>query len=298
MRDGPRHSGAPGDATPRTVMLSNRTLRSPFPPIVTMTIEPARAPIRGSAAPKERRAERLLERPDFPVPRAHLAEHAAYARPLDLPPARHGAPLGHAVGFLIDTALAAPGEISLVTTTPLTNLALALAREPRLAGAFREVLTLGGIHAIGNVTPAADFNAWADPEAARAVLRAGLARHLLVPLDTRQQAPVTRDHCAAPAATPDPLARPAERHAHRRLRPPRRARRTTSRADARRLRAYDPRGAKVPAPAGATRRRRDSRRSPPAAPSSTWTAAAAPRRMSWSAGPERWPASPTGWCAG
>ena len=67
--------------------------------------------------------------------------------------------------------------------------------------AFAEALTLGGIHAIGNVTPAADFSVWADPDAARAVLRAGLERRLLVPLDTSQQAPVIRAHCDTLAAS-------------------------------------------------------------------------------------------------
>ena len=165
----------------------------------------------GARLPVLRGAERPLERPDFPVPRAQRPDRAVHAQPLPLPAARSQARQGHAVDFLIDTVLAAPGEVSLVTTAPLTNLALALAREPRLTRAFAEVLTLGGIHAMGNVTPAADFNVWADPEAARAVLRAGLERHLLVPLDTSQRAPVTRAHCDTLAASGDVLARAAGR---------------------------------------------------------------------------------------
>ena len=161
--------------------------------------------------PVHRGAERPLERSDFPVPRSLRPDRAVHAAPLSLPPARSCAASTLAVDFLIDTAMSAPGEVSLVTTAPLTNLALALAREPRIANAFAEVLSLGGIHAIGNVTPAADFNVWADPEAARAVLRAGLRRHLLVPLDASQQALVTRLHCAALAASGDPLAQAAAR---------------------------------------------------------------------------------------
>lgn len=158
-----------------------------------------------------RGAERPLERSDFPVPRAQRPDRAVHAATLPLPQARSRPSDVPAVEFLIDTVMSAPGEITLVTTAPLTNLARALAREPRLADAFAEVLTLGGIHAIGNVTPAADFNVWADPEAARAVLRASLRRHLLVPLDTSQRAPVTRHHCEALAASGDPLARAAAR---------------------------------------------------------------------------------------
>jgi inosine-uridine nucleoside N-ribohydrolase len=165
----------------------------------------------GVSVPVFRGAERPLERPDFPVPRAQRPDRAVHALPLPLPAATSRAAAGHAVEFLIETAMASPGEVSLVTTAPLTNLALALEREPRLTGAFSEVLTLGGIHAIGNVTPAADFNVWADPEAARNVLRAGLERHLLVPLDTSQQAPVTSAHCEALAASDDPLAQAAAR---------------------------------------------------------------------------------------
>jgi len=165
----------------------------------------------GSSVPVYRGADRPLERPDFPVPRAQRPDRAVHAEPLPLPAARSRRAPEHAVDFLIETALCAPGATSLVTTAPLTNLARALAREPRIAGAFAEVVTLGGIHAIGNVTPAADFNVWADPEAARAVLRAGLARHLLVPLDTSQRAPVSRAHCDALEASGDPLARAAAR---------------------------------------------------------------------------------------
>ena len=163
----------------------------------------------GARVPVFAGADRPLERPDFPVPRAQRPDRAIHARPLSLPPARSTAAPSTAADFLIETVSAEPGEISLVTTAPLTNLAHALAREPRLCGAFREVLTLGGIHAIGNVTPAADFNIWADPEAARFVLRAGVERHVLVPLDTSQQALVTRVHCDAMAAGSDHVAHAA-----------------------------------------------------------------------------------------
>ncbi|MFU8888523.1 MAG: nucleoside hydrolase [Trueperaceae bacterium] len=165
----------------------------------------------GARVSVHRGAAKPLERDDFPVARALRPDRAVHAAPLPLPPARSRPSDVPAVDFLVDTAMSSPGAISLVTTAPLTNLALALAREPRLANAFAEVLTLGGIHAIGNVTPAADFNVWADPEAARAVLRAGLRRHLLVPLDTSQRAPVTGHHCETLAASGDPLARAAAR---------------------------------------------------------------------------------------
>src|SRR5258708_35105475 len=66
--------------------------------------------------------------------------------------------------------MAEPGEISLVCTGPFTNLALAVQQEPRIVGAVREVVVMGGtVQLPGNVTPVAEFNVAADPEAAAIV---------------------------------------------------------------------------------------------------------------------------------
>jgi len=80
---------------------------------------------------------------------------------------------GHAIDYIIDTVRSAPGEITLVATGPLTNIALAVRREPRLADWVRGFVIMGGSAGRGNVTPAAEYNIWADPEAAAAVFRAG-----------------------------------------------------------------------------------------------------------------------------
>ena len=90
-----------------------------------------------------------------------------------LPPAAASPADGHAIDYLIETVRAAPGEITLVATGPLTNIALAVQREPRLADWVREFVIMGGSAGRGNVTPAAEYNIWADPEAAAAVFRAG-----------------------------------------------------------------------------------------------------------------------------
>jgi purine nucleosidase len=90
-----------------------------------------------------------------------------------LPAPVYGAAPGHAIDYIIDTIGAAPGEITLVATGPLTNIALAVKREPRLAGWVRDFVIMGGSSGRGNVTPAAEYNIWADPEAAAAVFRAG-----------------------------------------------------------------------------------------------------------------------------
>jgi purine nucleosidase len=90
-----------------------------------------------------------------------------------LPPAAASPAGGHAIDYLIETVRAAPGEITLVATGPLTNIALAVQREPRLADWVRQFVIMGGSAGRGNVTPAAEYNIWADPEAAAAVFRAG-----------------------------------------------------------------------------------------------------------------------------
>jgi purine nucleosidase len=90
-----------------------------------------------------------------------------------LPAARTGPASGHAIDFIIEQTQAAPGEITLVATGPLTNIALAVRREPRLTGWVRDFVIMGGSAGRGNTTPAAEFNIWADPEAAAIVFGAG-----------------------------------------------------------------------------------------------------------------------------
>lgn len=90
-----------------------------------------------------------------------------------LPVPAHGARDGHAIDFIIDAIAAAPGEITLVATGPLTNVALAVHREPRLPGWVRDFVIMGGSAGRGNVNHAAEFNMWADPEAAAVVFAAG-----------------------------------------------------------------------------------------------------------------------------
>ncbi len=108
-------------------------------------------------------------------------------------PAAHAAPAGgHAVDYLIETIGAAPGEITLIATGPLTNIALAVRREPRLTGWVRDFVIMGGSAARGNVTPAAEFNIAADPEAAAIVFEAGW-QVTMVGLDVTLQARATPD---------------------------------------------------------------------------------------------------------
>ena len=86
----------------------------------------------------------------------------------------------HAVDVIIDLIKQHPGEITLVTLGPLTNIAAALARAPEIAPLVGRCVIMGGalVH-IGNVTPAAEYNMWVDPEAARIVIRSGMAIELV-----------------------------------------------------------------------------------------------------------------------
>ncbi len=82
---------------------------------------------------------------------------------------------GHAVDVLMDTIHAFAGEITLVTLGPLTNIAAALLRDPSIAGAVQRCVIMGGIgYGYGNIIPAAEYNIWVDPDAAKIVFESGL----------------------------------------------------------------------------------------------------------------------------
>jgi purine nucleosidase len=89
----------------------------------------------------------------------------------------------HAVDYLIERVLAEPDEISIFPIGPLTNIAMAIRKEPRFAGAVKELVIMGGaILEYGNMTPQAEFNIYVDPHAAHIVFHAGIPI-TLIPLD-------------------------------------------------------------------------------------------------------------------
>ncbi|MBX6320384.1 MAG: nucleoside hydrolase [Rhodospirillaceae bacterium] len=153
---------------------------------------------------------RPIVRPDFPVPRRErdLAGQI-HGRTLPVPPPRRGKAPGGAVEFLIETYRRAGEDIALVAVAPLSNLAAALALDPGFAARVPELVIMGGGHEIGNVTPAAEFNIWADPEAAAMVFAAGFRKLTLVPLDATHRALVSRAHCARLEALGTPAGRAA-----------------------------------------------------------------------------------------
>jgi purine nucleosidase len=90
------------------------------------------------------------------------------------PPPKRTAEAKHAVEAIIDTVKANPG-IVLITLGPLTNVALAVSRAPEIVNDVSRCVVMGGAACtVGNVTPAAEFNIWVDPEAARIVFHSGL----------------------------------------------------------------------------------------------------------------------------
>ncbi len=90
------------------------------------------------------------------------------------PPARRSAEKPHAVEAIIATVRDHPG-LTIVTLGPLTNIALALAQAPDMVRNVGRCVVMGGAPCCeGNVTPAAEYNMWVDPEAARIVFRSGL----------------------------------------------------------------------------------------------------------------------------
>ncbi len=97
----------------------------------------------------------------------------------------------HAVDLIVETVMAAePGEITLVPVGPLTNIAMAMRREPAIVERVRHVSLMGGAYTRGNATPAAEFNIFADPEAAAAVFDAPW-KVTMVGLDLTHQAGAT-----------------------------------------------------------------------------------------------------------
>jgi inosine-uridine nucleoside N-ribohydrolase len=131
-------------------------------------------------------AAQPFSRPPFPISGFHGFDGLGN---LNLPAPRRALAEwpGGAPGFIADTVLARPGEITLIAVGPLTNLAHALQREPRIASAARQVILMGGaVYCPGNITPVAEANIYHDPEAARLVFGAGWPV-TLVALDVTMQ---------------------------------------------------------------------------------------------------------------
>jgi inosine-uridine nucleoside N-ribohydrolase len=130
--------------------------------------------LRDPAVAAEVHGETGLDGPDLPPPASHpVAEHA--------------------VEFLAERLRASASPVTLVPTGPLTNIALLLATHPEVAERIERIVLMGGAIAEGNVTPAAEFNIWVDPEAAARVFASGLDV-TMIGLDVTHRALMTAEH--------------------------------------------------------------------------------------------------------
>jgi purine nucleosidase len=113
----------------------------------------------------------------------------------------------HAVDFIIDTLRShAPGTVTLCPLGPLTNIATAFTKAPDIAARVKEIVLMGGAYfVVGNITPAAEFNIYVDPEAAEIVFKSGVPL-VVMPLDVTHKVLTTRPRIDAIRAIGSPVA--------------------------------------------------------------------------------------------
>jgi purine nucleosidase len=155
-----------------------------------------------------------LERPLETTPETHGPLGIGYA---ELPEPARPVSDRHGVDVIVEEARRRPGEITLVTLGPLTNLAVALEREPALPRLLRGYVLMGGAFGVpGNTTPTTEWNLHCDPEAARIVFRAwadavaadeSIPRPVALGLDVTERARIVSEHVVRLArragSTPD-----------------------------------------------------------------------------------------------
>ena len=138
-----------------------------------------------------------LKRPLQTAPETHGPKGVGYAV---LPAPSHGVSERFSADLIADELRRAPGEVVLITLGPLTNLAVALQREPRLPHFARQLVIMGGSYrSPGNTAPTSEWNVACDPEAMQAVLSAweaaqGVGRPVALGLDVTERAKFVPDH--------------------------------------------------------------------------------------------------------
>jgi purine nucleosidase len=146
--------------------------RASYIPVARGSLVPLVQPLRASAVVH---GESGIGNANLPVPQA---------RPVPQ----------HAVDYLIERVLAEPKEISIFPIGPLTNIAMAIRKEPRFAESVKELVIMGGaILEYGNMTPQAEFNIYVDPHAAHIVFHSGIPI-TLIPLDVTHKCLLKQEH--------------------------------------------------------------------------------------------------------
>lgn len=134
--------------------------------------------------PLARGCELPLVQPSLLAPETHGNTGLGYAK---LPEPRIKPTVQHGCDFLIEQVMSNPGEVTLVAIGPLTNVAMAIRKEPNFAKAVKELIIMGGaIRHEGNTTALAEFNTYVDPHATHIAFHAGIPT-TLVPLDVTYQ---------------------------------------------------------------------------------------------------------------
>jgi purine nucleosidase len=186
---------------------------SPELDLLAITTVAGNVPLKVTAANARRICE-LGGRPDIPV-------HAGCPRPImqpletathvhgedglagaDLPPPTMALADGHAVDVLVERLMAG-NDITLAVLGPMTNVALAIVKQPDIVPRIREIVFMGGGVGVGNVTPYAEFNLYCDPHAAAVVVSAGVPL-TMIGLDVTHQARATAERVAAFGAIGNP----------------------------------------------------------------------------------------------
>ena len=157
--------------------------------------------------------EQPLVRPVETTPETHGPQGLGHA---ELPPPSHPLSSRHGVDVIVEEARKRPGEVTLVTCGPLTNLAVALLREPDLPILLKSWVLMGGAYRhAGNTAPTSEWNIHCDPEAAKIAFAAwgasanerGHGLPAALGLDVTEKAKITPDHVVALAraagSTPD-----------------------------------------------------------------------------------------------
>lgn len=184
-------------------------LASPELDVLGITAVAGNVPLRLT----EKNARKICELAGRPQTRVFAGASRPMVRPLvtaeevhgktgldgpDLPEPTMPLQRAHAVDFIVETLMTeAPGTVTLCPLGPLTNIGLALVREPRIAKRVCEIVLMGGgFFEGGNVTPAAEFNIYVDPHAAEVVFSSGIPITMM-PLDVTHKALTTEKRVAA-----------------------------------------------------------------------------------------------------
>jgi len=136
-----------------------------------------------------------IVREDFPEARGRKRDPKVHMATLPLPDPKGEKQALSAPEYLAHAFSREPGEITLIAVGPLSNLAAAIALDPNFTKNVRELIIMGGAINKSNITPSAEFNIWADPEAAAMVFAARFNKVTLAPLDATHEALVSSEQC-------------------------------------------------------------------------------------------------------